>query len=229
MLRRSRIRGPPEDEFQPSPEPKPGCCAEILAREEAAHEVSTLTRAEARVLQPPATVRTHTKRGFNPHPSRSPGAAAMTAAIKYALMGFNPHPSRSPGAALYLCIGEFCLRTVSTLTRAEARVLHQGRDGAPSRALVSTLTRAEARVLHNDAVNGAQALWFQPSPEPKPGCCVGGLVDGVADKGVSTLTRAEARVLRTRTRVMGAVQTVSTLTRAEARVLHLAPIRWPPA
>ena len=109
-------------QFQPSPEPKPGCCGHRRRHGGAAP-------------------------GFNPHPSRSPGAALARSRNWPPPSGFNPHPSRSPGAA----------------TQPHPR---------PPRGRVSTLTRAEARVLRFTCASVSSALeLFQPSPEPKPGCC----------------------------------------------------------
>ena len=133
-------------QFQPSPEPKPGCCGHRRRHGGAAP-------------------------GFNPHPSRSPGAALARSRNWPPPSGFNPHPSRSPGAATQPHPRPPRGR-VSTLTRAEARVLRgnpcprgsgpRGFNPHPGRSPGAAATRHRPNT-HKER--------FQPSPEPKPGCC----------------------------------------------------------
>ena len=83
--------------FQPSPDANAGCNEDQPAQDH--HDnVSTLTRRERRVQWRAIRLR-YQAAGFNPHPTRTPGAIRVLAPTPgCARECFNPHPTRTPGA-----------------------------------------------------------------------------------------------------------------------------------
>jgi len=135
--------------FQPSPDPKAGC--------------DPLPHHGLLILVP----------GFNPHPTRRPGATRRDGYQQYgAIACFNPHPTRRPGATLTWASRCGAIRTFQPSPDPKA-----GCDDTN----VSTILASDA---------------FQPSPDPKAGCDAVHRATKHHCRGVSTLTRPEGRVRR---------------------------------
>ncbi len=130
--------------FQSSPDPKAGCYL-LIYEPGLSTQVSILTRPEGRVL-----LRVHAPNhpiiGFNPHPTRRPGATEnirkLPLEIDVSIL------TRPEGRVLHLlCIVRAFCRGVSILTRPEGRVLQRDAERAAKDEAVSILTRPEGRVL----------------------------------------------------------------------------------
>jgi len=88
--------------FQPSPDPKAGCDIKTAVSIEDVISVSTLTRPEGRVRRRRSAEGHRRNSGFNPHPTRRPGATLARHRATATILCFNPHPTRRPGATCAL-------------------------------------------------------------------------------------------------------------------------------
>ncbi len=120
-------------------------------------------------------------KGFNPHPTRRPGATAKASGVLATSNCFNPHPTRRPGATMFTptAVGKVrCFnphptrRPGATVSVADLVVRLPG---------VSILTRPGGRVQHGaTCVNRDGWIGFQSSPDPEAGCNKGDSSDWLA-------------------------------------------------
>ena len=180
--------------FQSSPDPKAGCnrfecqrlvcvaCVSILTRPEgrvqpviawlAIHGfgVSILTRPEGRVQQTVSSGSDRRSAGFNPHPTRRPGATAEDMVCDdYAdavsiLTRPEGRVQQAPPLRLRRC------RRVSILTRPEGRVQLSKHEYPVARSCFNPHpTRRPGATPTDQPISLANYL-FQSSPDPKAGC-----------------------------------------------------------
>ena len=184
---------------------------------------------------------------FQSSPAPRRGCCTARVYRRGELSGFNPHPRRGAGAAALRLILAHEVG-VSILTRAEARVLPQYREDGPESFQFQSSPAPRRGCCIDAPKRSTEQNEFQSSPAPRRGCCGisanfvqgercfnphprrGAGAAGAHDSAgvvveVSILTRAEARVLLARNERDAADGTVSILTRAEARVLPFFLLR----
>ena len=142
--------------FQSSPDPKAGC--DELAHSPACtgQEVSILTRPEGRVRPRPRRRRSR-RGGFNPHPTRRPGATWSSLRAAAIASSFQSSPDPKAGCDPTFKDWRSCLTWFQSSPDPKAGCDCTGFRPGCGVAMVSILTRPEGRVRRP---GGAGALLF---------------------------------------------------------------------
>ena len=156
--------------FQSSPDPKAGCYTTVFPSTRSLGTFQSSPDPKAGCYQPSSRT-TLVESGFNPHPTRRPGA---TVELEINLYGWVVSILTRPEGRVLRTFVTFTTRPaqlVSILTRPEGRVLLTEGSAGAERSSVSILTRPEGRVLPIRAFGPmSYPTRFQSSPDPKAGC-----------------------------------------------------------
>ena len=110
------------------------------------------------------------EKGFNPHPTRRPGATHASRVTGKGERGFNPHPTRRPGATVQP--SGFCFVTIGFQSSPdpEAGCNQDATCRVPLEYQVSILTRPGGRVQPQTVIDFSNPNnGFNPHPTRRPG------------------------------------------------------------